>query len=174
MHRLNVFPIEMPLLRDRLEDVPLLAAHFVQALGQQEGHIKRFSAGALVRLGAHRWPGNVRELRNAVQRTYMMTAGSDRRTTAARRRPGRCFPAGYSHPSRSAGCGRGRGRGPSSGFTDHRLFHSAGEAHHDSVHLGPSPEPPRAHRRCSGHQHENAVQPVERLRRARRPDHDTR
>jgi DNA-binding NtrC family response regulator len=76
MHRLNVFPIQMPPLRDRLEDVPLLAAHFVQALGQQEGRVKRFNAEALQRLGANRWPGNVRELRNAVQRAYVMTTGA--------------------------------------------------------------------------------------------------
>lgn len=76
MYRLNVFPIEMPPLRDRLEDVPLLAAHFGQALGQQEGHSKRFSARGLDRLAAYRWPGNVRELRNAVQRAYVMTEGA--------------------------------------------------------------------------------------------------
>jgi DNA-binding NtrC family response regulator len=76
MYRLNVFPINVPPLRDRLEDVPLLAAHFVKTLGQQEGHIKRLSAAALHRLGVHRWPGNVRELRNAVQRAYVMTAGA--------------------------------------------------------------------------------------------------
>ncbi len=76
MYRLNVFPILVPPLRDRLEDVPLLAKHFVQAMGQQEGHTKRFSAEALHRLGIYRWPGNVRELRNAVQRAYVMTDGA--------------------------------------------------------------------------------------------------
>ena len=75
MYRLNVFPIVVPPLRSRLEDVPLLAAHFVQALSQQEGHTKRLSAEALHRLGTHRWPGNVRELRNALQRAYVMTTG---------------------------------------------------------------------------------------------------
>lgn len=74
IHRLKVFPIVVPPLRERLEDVPLLAAHFVQALGQQEGHAKRLSAEALHRLGTYRWPGNVRELRNVVQRAYVMAA----------------------------------------------------------------------------------------------------
>ena len=75
MYRLNVFPIDLPPLRDRLEDVPLLAEHFLHAIGKQEGGAKRFAAAAIERLRAHRWPGNVRELRNAVQRAYVMAAG---------------------------------------------------------------------------------------------------
>ena len=74
MYRLNVFPIEMPPLRERLQDVPLLAAHFLQAIGKQEGQNKRFSAAALDLLQSYPWPGNVRELRNAVQRAYVMAA----------------------------------------------------------------------------------------------------
>ena len=72
LYRLNVFPIEVPPLRDRLSDVPLLAEHFLRAIGQQEGKAKRFMPVALERLSAYRWPGNVRELRNAVQRAYVM------------------------------------------------------------------------------------------------------
>jgi len=68
MHRLDVFPIGVPPLRERLKDVPLLVVHFLQTMGQQEDHTKRFSAEAMHRLGTYRWPGNVRELRNAVQR----------------------------------------------------------------------------------------------------------
>jgi DNA-binding NtrC family response regulator len=64
----------MPPLRERLQDVPLLAEHFLQAIGAQEGQMKKFGASALERLGSHRWPGNVRELRNAVQRAYVMAA----------------------------------------------------------------------------------------------------
>jgi two-component system, NtrC family, response regulator AtoC len=74
LYRLNVFPIEVPPLRDRLSDVPLLAEHFLRAIGQQEGKAKRFMPVALERLSAYRWPGNVRELRNAVQRAYVMAA----------------------------------------------------------------------------------------------------
>ncbi|HET7866528.1 MAG TPA: sigma-54 dependent transcriptional regulator [Burkholderiaceae bacterium] len=74
LYRLNVFPIEVPPLRDRLSDVPLLAEHFLRAIGQQEGEAKRFMPVALERLSAYRWPGNVRELRNAVQRAYVMAA----------------------------------------------------------------------------------------------------
>lgn len=76
MYRLNVFPIEMPPLRERPEDVPLLAAHFLQAIGKQEGQTKQFSAEALDLLQSHHWPGNVRELRNAVQRAYVMASGA--------------------------------------------------------------------------------------------------
>jgi DNA-binding NtrC family response regulator len=75
LYRLNVFPIELPPLRDRLSDVALLAEHFLQAMVEQEGKAKRFNAAALQRLHEHNWPGNVRELRNAVQRAYVMAAG---------------------------------------------------------------------------------------------------
>ncbi len=75
LYRLNVFPIELPPLRDRLSDVGLLAQHFLSSFGVQEGQAKHFSAAALERLAQYRWPGNVRELRNAVQRAYVMAAG---------------------------------------------------------------------------------------------------
>lgn len=75
LYRLNVFPIELPPLRERLSDVPQLAQHFLQAIAKREGHAKQFSPAALRQLSLHGWPGNVRELRNAVQRAYVMTAG---------------------------------------------------------------------------------------------------
>jgi len=74
-YRLNVFPLDLPPLRARLEDVPLLARHFLAAIGEQEGQTRRFTSSALARLGRHHWPGNVRELRNAVQRGYVMAQG---------------------------------------------------------------------------------------------------
>jgi DNA-binding NtrC family response regulator len=75
LYRLNVFPIELPPLRDRPSDLPLLAGHFLQAICEQEGPVRRFSPAALERLAAWHWPGNVRELRNAVQRAYVMAEG---------------------------------------------------------------------------------------------------
>jgi DNA-binding NtrC family response regulator len=75
MYRLNVFPIEMPPLRDRLSDVPLLASRFLRLIGEQEGKEKSFTQDALDQLSAYHWPGNVRELRNAVQRAYVMATG---------------------------------------------------------------------------------------------------
>ena len=76
LYRLNVFPIELPPLRDRAEDVPLLAQHFLTAICEREGTTKTFTPPALVRLQAYRWPGNVRELRNVVQRAYVMASGN--------------------------------------------------------------------------------------------------
>ena len=77
-HRLNVMPIELPPLRDRLEDLPALVSHFVDSLGAGPGMSpKRFSAGALQRLQARRWPGNVRELRNAVERLLILSGGDE-------------------------------------------------------------------------------------------------
>ena len=75
LYRLNVFPIELPPLRDRLSDVPLLARHFLAAIAAKEGQHKQFSGAAMDRLCRYRWPGNVRELRNAVQRAYVMAPG---------------------------------------------------------------------------------------------------
>lgn len=74
-YRLNVFPIVVPPLRERPEDLPALATHFLELISSREGDVKRFTPAALARLAAHAWPGNVRELRNAVQRAYVMAAG---------------------------------------------------------------------------------------------------
>jgi two-component system, NtrC family, response regulator AtoC len=75
LYRLNVFPIHLPPLRDRLEDVELLAQHFVDEISQSEGKSKNFTPGGLRRMASYPWPGNVRELRNAVHRAYVMTEG---------------------------------------------------------------------------------------------------
>lgn len=72
LYRLNVFPIHLPPLRERMEDVALIAEHFLGEISRREGQVKRFAASALARLGAYRWPGNVRELRNIVHRAYVM------------------------------------------------------------------------------------------------------
>jgi DNA-binding NtrC family response regulator len=74
LYRLNVFPIELPPLRERMEDVPLLAQHFLAEICAAEGEKKTFGNAAMTRLQAHRWPGNVRELRNAVHRAYVMAS----------------------------------------------------------------------------------------------------
>jgi DNA-binding NtrC family response regulator len=75
LYRLNVFPIMLPPLRDRADDISLLAEHFLAEVSQAEGVNKRFTREALAKLERYRWPGNVRELRNAVQRAYVMTNG---------------------------------------------------------------------------------------------------
>jgi two-component system, NtrC family, response regulator AtoC len=76
-YRLNVFPIHLPPLRERREDLPLLVAHFLQEIGAREGAMKHASPAALERLAQYRWPGNVRELRNVLQRAWVMTAGPE-------------------------------------------------------------------------------------------------
>jgi len=75
-YRLNVFPIHLPPLRERTEDIPLISRHFLAQIGDREGAAKRFGGDVLERFAAYRWPGNVRELRNVVYRAYVMTAGA--------------------------------------------------------------------------------------------------
>jgi DNA-binding NtrC family response regulator len=71
-HRLNVFPIRLPPLRQRGADLELLARHFLAELNRVEGSAKSFSADSLAKLYQYGWPGNVRELRNHVQRAFIM------------------------------------------------------------------------------------------------------
>ena len=72
-YRLNVFPLELPPLREREEDLTLLAEHFLEELNRQHVEApKAFTRAALDRLRAHAWPGNVRELRNVVQRAFIL------------------------------------------------------------------------------------------------------
>jgi two-component system nitrogen regulation response regulator NtrX len=74
--RLNVVPIFVPPLRDRIEDVPRLAEHFMATLAGEYGRrIKRFAPEAMLRLQQHAWPGNVRELHNVVERLLIMASG---------------------------------------------------------------------------------------------------
>jgi DNA-binding NtrC family response regulator len=73
-HRLNVIPINVPGLRERREDIPLLARVFVEDVCTQNGMaVKTISPQALVRLQAMDWSGNVRELRNTIERLVIMT-----------------------------------------------------------------------------------------------------
>lgn len=75
-YRVNVVQLHLPALRERRDDVPLLAQHFLQAAAQQfNKNIKRFSQRALRALDEHSWPGNVRELENAVQRAAALCDG---------------------------------------------------------------------------------------------------
>ena len=74
--RLNVIPIFVPPLRDRPDDIPLLAQHFMTELSREYGRRpKQFDAGAAAGLRSCRWPGNVRELRNVVERMMIMVPG---------------------------------------------------------------------------------------------------
>ena len=74
--RLNVIPIFVPALRERQEDIPLLADHFMAEFAQEYGRrIKRLDAGAIRTLQRYAWPGNVRELRNVIERLMIMVPG---------------------------------------------------------------------------------------------------
>ncbi|MBK9088819.1 MAG: sigma-54-dependent Fis family transcriptional regulator [Holophagales bacterium] len=75
-YRLVVFPVRLPPLRERLEDVPLLARRFLDLIEQAEqAGIRDLDGEALDALSAHHWPGNVRELRNAMHRAYILSDG---------------------------------------------------------------------------------------------------
>src|SRR5512136_878350 len=75
-YRLNVIAIPLPPLRDRLDDVPLLAHHFVRRYAERLAKkVRTISADAVELLCSYRWPGNVRELENAIERAVVLTRG---------------------------------------------------------------------------------------------------
>jgi transcriptional regulator with GAF, ATPase, and Fis domain len=75
-YRLNVFPIQVPPLRDRLDDIPLLAKHFVELSTKELKCAKpRLTRAAVTQLQSYDWPGNVRELRNVVERAVILARG---------------------------------------------------------------------------------------------------
>ena len=71
-YRLNVFPIPLPPLRERGEDIEMLADHFLELHNGRETTRKRFSSDAMRRLREYNWPGNVRELKNAIERAAIL------------------------------------------------------------------------------------------------------
>jgi DNA-binding NtrC family response regulator len=71
-YRLNVIPIVLPPLRERREDIPLMAEHFLARFAQRQGRVLRLTAGATDRLLRYAWPGNVRELENAMERLAIL------------------------------------------------------------------------------------------------------
>jgi Response regulator containing CheY-like receiver, AAA-type ATPase, and DNA-binding domains len=71
-HRLSVFPLQLPPLRDRGDDIILIANHFLDGLNKEYSTKKRFSDEALRAMMQYHWPGNIRELRNYVYRSYIL------------------------------------------------------------------------------------------------------
>jgi transcriptional regulator with PAS, ATPase and Fis domain len=71
-YRLNVIPVVLPPLRERREDIPALAEHFLQQNGRKQGRPLRLSPEAVDKLLRYPWPGNVRELENAMERTAIL------------------------------------------------------------------------------------------------------
>ena len=77
-YRLNIFPIQVPPLRERIEDIPLLANHFLKRLGRQRGKFfNKISNAQLNILMDYDWPGNVRELENIIERSAILIDGPE-------------------------------------------------------------------------------------------------
>jgi formate hydrogenlyase transcriptional activator len=76
-YRLNVFPIRIPPLRERPEDIPLLIRYFTQKYGRRmEKQIESIPASAMKKLSSWHWPGNIRELENFIERSVILTHGT--------------------------------------------------------------------------------------------------
>ena len=76
-YRLNVVPLNIPSLRDRKQDIPFLANHFVQKLAPDTGsRVESITDAAMEKLMAYHWPGNVRELENVIERSLVMCTGT--------------------------------------------------------------------------------------------------
>jgi transcriptional regulator with GAF, ATPase, and Fis domain len=74
-YRINIFPIEIPPLRDRQDDIPALAFHFLKQFSKDmDRKVREFSTGAMNLLMNHDWPGNVRELENVVHRAVILAS----------------------------------------------------------------------------------------------------
>ncbi len=87
-YRLSVFPIELPPLRERRDDVPVLAEHFVRQVARRLGRpVQRLNQATLAQLAAYDWPGNVRELENAVERAIILSTGGPLRFEIGAARP---------------------------------------------------------------------------------------
>src|SRR5207245_144942 len=75
-YRLNVFPIQVPTLRERMEDIPLLAKHFVELSVKELGCPRpRLTRAGISKLHGYDWPGNIRELRNVIERAVIISRG---------------------------------------------------------------------------------------------------
>ena len=75
--RLNVVPLRVPPLRERAEDIPALARHFVEQFSRAYGRVRTLGPESLAALQAYRWPGNVRELKNVIERMVILTPSEE-------------------------------------------------------------------------------------------------
>jgi DNA-binding NtrC family response regulator len=75
-YRINVFPLALPPLRERKEDLPELAGHFVERFAERVGrHLRGITSEAVMRLMEYDWPGNIRELENVIERAMIVARG---------------------------------------------------------------------------------------------------
>jgi formate hydrogenlyase transcriptional activator len=83
-YRLNVFPITIPPLRERAEDIPLFVAHFVRTFAERQGKsIEHIPCDVMTAIESHNWPGNIRELQNFIERSVVLTRGRELRAPVA-------------------------------------------------------------------------------------------
>ena len=88
LYRLNIFPITMPPLRDRMEDIPLLVDFYVKKISKRMGKtIELISAGVMNALQNYHWPGNVRELENVLERAVINSSGPKLRLVDELKKP---------------------------------------------------------------------------------------
>ena len=88
-YRLNVFPIQLPALRERGKDIAMLVRYFAQKHAESKGkQIERIPAEAMQALERWRWPGNVRELENLIERAVILTRGTVLNVPLAELKPG--------------------------------------------------------------------------------------
>ena len=77
LYRINTIEIEIPALRERFEDIPLLANHFLKHYAQKyDKQVNRISEGAMSRMHKHPWPGNIRELQHAIERAIILSTST--------------------------------------------------------------------------------------------------
>jgi len=92
-YRLNVFPIRIPPLRERPEDIPLLVRYFAQKYGRRmEKQIESVPAAAMRKLASWHWPGNIRELENFIERSVILTHGSALQVAVGELSNGKAIP----------------------------------------------------------------------------------
>jgi formate hydrogenlyase transcriptional activator len=77
-YRLNVFPLTVPPLRERREDIPLLVRYFTQKFARRMNkHVETIPADAMTALSRYHWPGNIRELENLIERAVILSQGAE-------------------------------------------------------------------------------------------------
>ncbi len=96
-YRLNVFPIAVPPLRERGQDIRLLVAHFLRLFAERQGKsIERIPAGVMAAVEQYSWPGNIRELQNFIERSVILTRGTELQVPMAElENKGKLIPGGH-------------------------------------------------------------------------------
>ena len=101
--RLNVFPVELPPLRERAEDIPLLVRHFAEEFSRRMGkRVEAISSQTMSALREYQWPGNIRELQNVIERSVILSSGPILNVAVAELHPGAIpMPANGTVPAKS-------------------------------------------------------------------------